>query len=96
MMTQRDKLLAKIQNNPSAVTFQELDTLLRQHGFELTRIAGSHYRYARHGMEPLTVALRRPHIHYLTVRDALVKVERVRLSEAAQQRRERDEHGEES
>ncbi len=94
MMTQRDKLLAKIQNNPKAVTFQELDTLLRQHGFVIVRVTGSHYRYIRHGMEPITVALRRPHIHYLTVRDALSAVRQVRLAETSNTERDEGEHGE--
>lgn len=89
MMTQRDKLLAKVQNNPRAVTFQELDTLLRQHGFTIARVTGSHYRYVRQGVDPITVALRRPHIHYLTVRDALSAVEKVRSAEDVQAGKEK-------
>jgi predicted RNA binding protein YcfA (HicA-like mRNA interferase family) len=56
MMTQRDKLLAKIQNNPKAATFQELDALLRQHGFVLDRVRGSHHRYELVGVARVTVA----------------------------------------
>jgi predicted RNA binding protein YcfA (HicA-like mRNA interferase family) len=95
MMTQRDKLLAKIQKNPKAVTFHELDTLLRQHGFEITRVTGSHYRYSQRGMASITVALHRPHIHYLTVRDALNAVEQARSAEQTQLRHEREDNGEE-
>ena len=93
MMTQRDKLLAKIQDHPRSVTFTELDTLLRQHGFTVVRVTGSHHRYIRHGMEPITVALWRPHIHYLTVRDALNAVRQVRLAETSNTERDEGKHG---
>ena len=46
-MSRRDKLLAKIRNNPNAVRFEELTNLLKGYGFELKRIKGSHHAYTR-------------------------------------------------
>ncbi len=46
-MSRRDKLLAKMRNNPKAVRFEELANLLEWYGFEPKRIRGSHHAYTR-------------------------------------------------
>ena len=37
-MSTRDKLLAKIRNNPRAVRFEDLTKVLEWYGFELKRV----------------------------------------------------------
>ncbi|MDP3047287.1 MAG: type II toxin-antitoxin system HicA family toxin [Chloroflexota bacterium] len=46
-MTQREKLLRKLRNNPRNVSFETLDTLLKAYGFEMRAGAGSHRTYRR-------------------------------------------------
>ena len=44
-MTKRDKLRQRIEQNPKAVTFEELDQLLRSSGFQARQPGGgsSHF-----------------------------------------------------
>ena len=42
-MSKRDKLRRKLRNNPKGRTRQDIETLLRQYGFILDRVTGSHY-----------------------------------------------------
>lgn len=44
-MTQREKLLSRIRNNPSNVTFDDLTAALKGLGFPLVRTTGSHHFY---------------------------------------------------
>ena len=46
-MSARDKLLAKLRNNPGGVRFEELTKVLEWYGFELKRARGSHYAFVR-------------------------------------------------
>jgi hypothetical protein len=80
MMTQRDKLLAKIQKNTKNASFQEVETLLRQHGFILDRVRGSHHRYRR-GTLQLTIARHGARLSEYEVRLALDAVRQVRAEE---------------
>ena len=47
-MSKREKLRAKLRNNPSDATMQDVATLLGRYGFILERIQGSHhiFRYS--------------------------------------------------
>ena len=71
-MSRREKLLAKIRNNPRGVRFEELDLLLTWHGFERrqSRRGTSHYVYRREH-HVITVARRKPHVHSKAVKDVL-------------------------
>jgi len=69
-MSRREKLLAKIRNNPKAVRFEELTSLLDWYGFEQRRSRGSHYSYRR-GHHNLIVARHKPYVHSQTVKEAL-------------------------
>lgn len=80
MMTQRDKLLARLQTNPKAASFQDVETLLRQHGFTLDRVRGSHHRYKR-GTLQLTLARHGAIVSEYEVRLALDAVRQVRSEE---------------
>jgi predicted RNA binding protein YcfA (HicA-like mRNA interferase family) len=44
-MSQADKLLRKAQNSPHNLTIDELDVLVRKHGFFHRRTSGSHRIY---------------------------------------------------
>jgi len=44
-MSQREKLLGRIRNNPTDVTFADLAAVLTGLGFPLVRITGSHHVY---------------------------------------------------
>lgn len=72
-MSKSDKLLQRIRNNPRQVSFEDLDKLLRDLGFERRQPRGgsSHYTYFRVGMPPLTVPYRRPHVKETYVKSVL-------------------------
>ena len=42
MMTKKEKLWQKAQQNPQNLTFNEFETLLEQNGWQLARQKGSH------------------------------------------------------
>jgi predicted RNA binding protein YcfA (HicA-like mRNA interferase family) len=69
-MSRREKLLAKIKNNPKGVRFEDLTKLLEWYGFELKRVRGSHHAYMC-GSYNLIVPKRSPHMHSYIVKDAL-------------------------
>ncbi len=80
MMTQRDKLLAKIQKNPKNASFHEVETLLSQHGFALERVRGNHHRYTR-GVLAVTLARHGAKLSEYEVRLVLEAVQQVRSDE---------------
>jgi predicted RNA binding protein YcfA (HicA-like mRNA interferase family) len=59
------------------VTPQELDTVLRDWGFELQSVAGSHHVYRHLGGEKLSIPYRRP-LKPAYVRLALAAIDRIR------------------
>jgi predicted RNA binding protein YcfA (HicA-like mRNA interferase family) len=60
-MTQREKLLEKLRNNPRDVRFEVLDSLLRAYGFQPRTGAGSHRSYRRDNCpNVLTIPHRKP------------------------------------
>jgi predicted RNA binding protein YcfA (HicA-like mRNA interferase family) len=44
-MPKREKLRDKLRSNPRGIRFSELETVLRDAGFLLDRVTGSHYIY---------------------------------------------------
>jgi predicted RNA binding protein YcfA (HicA-like mRNA interferase family) len=44
-MSKREKLLDKLKNNPRAARFEDLQRALKNSGFVLARIGGSHFIY---------------------------------------------------
>ena len=56
-MTQRDKLIAKIMNGEQDgnITFEELQKFLAAHGYELNRVAGSHFIFTRPASKPFNI-----------------------------------------
>jgi len=75
-MSRKDKLLAKIRNNPRGVTFHELEKLLEWHGFELRRTKGSHRIYLR-GHHRINIVWRRPYVHRDAVKEVLQTIDEI-------------------
>lgn len=46
-MSQKDKLLKKIKNNPKDVSFDEACKLLEWFGFEFLHATGSHHKFKK-------------------------------------------------
>ena len=82
-MTELEKLLAKIRNNPRHVRFEELDRVLRRMGFERRQpgSGSSHYIYFRQGQPPITVPYRQPHIKETYIKRAIAILEGERFDE---------------
>ncbi|PAF43535.1 type II toxin-antitoxin system HicA family toxin [Helicobacter sp. 11S02596-1] len=58
-MASKDKLLKRIQNNPKAVSFADLQKLLEYNGFVLDRVKGSHHTFYK-GDITFTIPYRKP------------------------------------
>jgi predicted RNA binding protein YcfA (HicA-like mRNA interferase family) len=69
-VSRREKLLAKIRNNPRHVAFDELAKVLEWHGFELKRVRGSHHYFVQ-GRYLVCVLRRKPHVHIKAVKEVL-------------------------
>jgi predicted RNA binding protein YcfA (HicA-like mRNA interferase family) len=79
-VTQIQKLLKRIRNNPKAVTFHDLTTLLESFGFELIRVSGSHHIFSSRvaGKEiTLVIPLRKGHINSHYVKEVLASIDRI-------------------
>jgi len=70
-MTQHDKLLTKIRSHPKSVRFDDLQTLLEDNGYQLVRVSGSHHRYQRQGLPPITISRHGAHVHSAAVKEVL-------------------------
>lgn len=46
-MSKREKLLAKLKNNPHNVTFDQIRKVLLEQNFVLDRVSGSHHVFKR-------------------------------------------------
>jgi predicted RNA binding protein YcfA (HicA-like mRNA interferase family) len=46
-LSKREKLRERLKNNPNNATFSEIRKLLKQEGFVLDRIAGSHHIFTK-------------------------------------------------
>lgn len=72
-MSKWEKLLEKIRNNPKAVTFEEVDKVLRSMGYVPSQPRGgsSHYTYRKKGCMPLTVPRKEPYVKETYVRTVI-------------------------
>ncbi|WP_346726063.1 type II toxin-antitoxin system HicA family toxin [Campylobacter curvus] len=59
MMGQKDKLLKNIENNPTNVKFEVLEKILKDSGFELKSIKGSHHSFSN-GKMLITLPYHKP------------------------------------
>ena len=78
-MSTFEKRLKAIKEHPNAVTFAELDAVLRGQGWERHKPnSGSHYTYSKKGVFGIiTVPFRKPHVkrHYVEMVIALLMCE---------------------
>jgi len=79
-MSRRDKLLAKIQNCPKSVRFDELAKVLEWYGFELDRVKGSHHMYLR-GVRRIVVVKRAGHVDPAAVTEVLDNIAEIEAEE---------------
>jgi hypothetical protein len=89
-MTNKEKRLERLKNNPKDVTFNELVAVLKSYGFEVRNYSGgSHYTVTHeHGdvfdpMEPNSIPRHKPHILPVYVRRAVKWIERVAADQEA-------------
>ncbi len=59
-MSQKEKLLRAIRNNPTNVRFEDLRKILESIGYTAVNRGGSHYVFAKENCETLTIPYRRP------------------------------------
>ena len=77
-MSKAEKLLEKIRNNPKAVSFDDLDKVLRECGATCrqARSGSSHYYY-QYGSNTLSVPYKRPHVKAIYVKSALEFIDQI-------------------
>ncbi len=75
-MSKSEKLLEKIRNNSKAVSFDDLDKILRGYRFVRRQpCRGSPHYYYTHGALTLSVPYKRPYVGEIYVKRALVLIE---------------------
>ncbi len=57
-MSRIEKLLERIKNNPKTVRFNELSRLLKNRGYEVVNVTGSHYSFSN---SEKTITVVKPH-----------------------------------
>ena len=85
-MTKIDKLLARVRNNPKAVSFRDIQALLAAFGFVLKRSRGSHHVFS--GMvggrrTRIVIPYRQPHIKAAYVKEALDVIDEIKDNEGS-------------
>jgi predicted RNA binding protein YcfA (HicA-like mRNA interferase family) len=94
-MAKREKLLARIRNNPRNVSMRDLQTLLNLYGFVQDRIAGSHYIFvgqvAGEGVT-LVIPLQTPHIRAGYIKDVLAVIDQILAEQGEEGDEEDDAH----
>lgn len=81
-MSKSEKLLEKIRNNPKAVSFDDLDKVLRGYGFVRRQLrSGSSHHYYTFGALTLSVPYKRPYVREIYVKQALALIEQATESE---------------
>lgn len=75
-MSDKEKLLAKIKNNPKDVRFDELCKLIELDGWQQksTRTSSSHYVYRKEGYGMVTIVKRNDKVKPCYVRNVLEKM----------------------
>lgn len=76
-MTKRDKRLQKLHQNPKNVSFEDLESVMLDYGFELLRSSGSHhsFRINIQGKYHLLVVPHSRPVKTVYVREALKLIE---------------------
>ncbi len=76
-MSQFEKLLQRIRNNPKTVKFDELESILLKNGYTCRTPGGgsSHYTYTKPGRFPITIPKKRPYVKEIYVKIVLRQME---------------------
>lgn len=82
-MSTKDKLLAKLRQNPKNIRPEELEQVLLWLGFEKREGRGSHIVYKR-GEYRLTVPYKKPFLKPIYIKLALEIIDELGLSESAE------------
>ena len=87
-MVHREKLLERFRNNPKAVSFEKLVSLLESYGFEVKNYSGgSHYSVSHPDYsiidvrEPNSIPMHKPHVLPVYVKRAIVWIDRIEQAE---------------
>ncbi|BCX79254.1 type II toxin-antitoxin system HicA family toxin [Campylobacter sp. 19-13652] len=59
-MSQKDKLLEKIKNNPKNASLETIKSLLLAHGWHLRSVKGSHHTFKNTNGAQLTIPYNKP------------------------------------
>jgi hypothetical protein len=71
-MSKKEKLVQKIRNNPKAVSFEDLVSILTWYGFTMRSPgSGSSHNVYTLGVHQITVPYKRPHVKECYVRQVL-------------------------
>jgi len=71
-MSKKEKLVQKIRNNPKAVSFDDLDSVLVWYGFvKRSSRSGTSHVYYTLGIHQISVPYRRPYVKEVYVRQVL-------------------------
>lgn len=76
-MSQLQKLMERIRNNPKTVRFDELEKILLRAGYKCRQTAhgSSHYTYYKEGKMPLTIPKKHPFVKEIYVKNAIEALE---------------------
>jgi predicted RNA binding protein YcfA (HicA-like mRNA interferase family) len=90
VMTKRKKRLERIRQNPKSISFQDLQQVLLDYGFDLKRSSGSHHIFEavyEDDIWQLIIPFRKPHVKPTYVKEALIAIDDI----IARQSMEEDE-----
>lgn len=94
-MTKREKRLQKIRQNPRNVSFDELQQVLEDYGFEQRKSKGTSHRFFHLKINErswsLTIPFKKPHIKEVYVKDALEAVDEIIKFQAIEQSEDDDD-----
>ena len=96
-MTRQEKLLERYRNNPKAVSFEKLVSLLKSYGFEVENYSGgSHYSVSHpdydifDAMEPNSIPMHKPHVLSVYVKRAVIWIDRIEQAERKKRAEEKE------
>lgn len=77
LLSQLEKLLQKIKNNPKTVKFEDLEKILLKNGYKCNQPQGgsSHYTYRKKGKFPLTIPKKSPYVKECYVKQVIESLE---------------------
>ena len=73
----KQKLLDRLTNNPKAVRFDDLRTLMFYEGFKLERIRGSHHIFSRPDMT-IVIPVHANHVKSIYVRRVIALIQQTK------------------